>query len=238
MAHRGENVARFNVKPAVCAMMARSFPSFPYAFTVQPRYFFSREPEDGLYWFIVFQRDGEAGAFYVDLAATYEPDWKGVFPYPLGKWESLAQAKAGAPTIDALRHWYFYRNSKAGLQPILVEIEKDINQYGLSYLEWATRKLRSDKLLQCGLNAIRKRGLISFEIWQLYRNDLAATADWRNCKNPEFQWLRDQLREFADKARLDEDRRLMIDKIASDLLWSGVGAQREPTSPPPPSPRR
>ena len=214
--------SRFIVKPHVVSMMSIRFPQYQYIFTKDTRYFFRRESIDGIYEYVVFQRDGNAGAFYIDLATTYNPIWEGIVPYPLGKWASLAElVKIGRRGyIDALENWYFYRNSEELLHIILDEIAKDLARQGVFFFKKARNELKKDRVLQAGLDIIVKEGPIGAKALSKLNTDLEHAefklADTNNDSLDEMIHKINQHPKLRFRFNKNES---YVRKVACDLLY-------------------
>lgn len=214
------------VKPSLVTVMSEKFPDFPLHLTKGNRYFFSRSSNGKLFEHIVFQRDGKAGAFYVDLAITYDPDWRGNSPGPLGRWASLAELKRGRSFINAIEHWYTYGNSKDNLQQILGHIINDITRFGLPFFRDKRKELNSNAVLQHGFSIIQETGPLSQEEWEQLDADLKV-ANWHvtEIKNEKFEELKAKLNKYAKETKSSLEQ-LIIDRIAFDLLWIRFGEKR------------
>jgi hypothetical protein len=216
--------SHFAVKPHIMDMMASRFPEYRYVFTKEPRYFFQSQPIDGIYEFVVFQRDGRAGALYIDLVATYALEWDGFAPYPLGGWTSLAKlVKAGGKGyVDALEEWYSYENSKNQLISVLDQIASHLISHGKHYFLHIRKVLQSDRILQAGLQVLREvepfspRSLIELDA------DLKR-ANYRlsDTKNGTLDQMAREIKarlNFLTRLRAEE---IYVRKVACELLFLG-----------------
>ncbi len=216
--------ARFIVKPYVVDMMAERFPQYPYAFTKDPRYFFRSQPTDGIFEYVVFQRDGQSGAFYIDLAATYDSEWEGFVPYPLGRWASLARlVKAGRKgCIEALEEWYFYRNSRKHLHAVLDEIASHLISHGKPYFLHVRKVLRSDKVLQAGLKVLREAETVSVRSLMELDADLKrANHRLPDTKNETLDQMVGEIKAKLNfMTRIQAEERY-VRKVSCELLFLG-----------------
>ena len=201
-------------------MMDRAFAPFQYGFTIQPRYFFLHKLDDGLTHYIVFQRDGDAGAFYMDLAVPMSPNWRGVSPAgTAGKWNSLQQIKAGHHSIDAMDHWYFYRNSRRGF----LRFSTRFHLIWMSSVCHISKRLLSnfDQTLPFCNTASQSPGHSArdLEAWERLNEHRAYCCEQ---KNSDFIRLRDRLLRLQRKGLARTAP--MGEPIAWDLLWCGIGS--------------
>ena len=136
--------------------MEQNHPDFKFAWAKSIFYNFCRIHEDGLYDFILFQRDGKTGALAVEVATTYNPCWAGAGDRPMGRNTGLAYLKFGRTGwIEAERNWYIYKNLKPEFQLVLAEISGDLQLHAMDYFSRSAQELRSDLLLQYGLSLVR-----------------------------------------------------------------------------------
>ena len=179
--------------------MQRNHSDFKFAWAKSIFCNFRRLHEDGLYDCIFFQRDGQTGALAVEIASTYDPLWNGAQTFQLGRNTGLANLKFGKPNaIEAELNWYIYGNSKNQLNIILAEISGDLRIHAMNFFDESARDLRSDKLLQHGLELTRQLlPLNEKDQLQLVADLKAAQYMARNLQNHLYECLKAGLGEFA-----------------------------------------
>ena len=224
--------SRLLAKPHVVSMMSVRFPQHHFSFTRGVRYFFRRDAHERMYEFVVYQRDGKAGAFNVDLAVTYNPAWEGSIPNPLGSWATLRELarKRNRPFINALENWYLYRNSEDQLVLVLKEIASHLRSHGMRFFERARRTLKADTVLQAGLDALGEEGPIEDRLWSELNDDLArAKHILADVHNQTLDLMIKRITTRLTAAPPPGNKETHIRKVACDLLYYS----REIAGPPP-----
>lgn len=203
------------IKKDLLSHMEVNHPDFKFAWVKSVFYNFRRLHNDGLYDCIFFQRDGKTGALAVEVATTYDPCWDGEGASPIGRNTGLANLKFAKPNaIEAELNWYVYRNSKTDLNIALAEISGDLRIHAMDFFAKSAQKLRSDELLQHGLALVRSWKPLDENI------RLPLEADWKAgypLRNPLFQKLEADLREFAINAGISADD---VREYTSRLLYN------------------
>jgi hypothetical protein len=209
------------IKKDLLYHMESNHPDFKFAWAKSIFYNFCRVHEDGLYDFVLFQRDGKTGALAVEVATTYDPYWNGAGNRPMGRNTGLAHLKFGRSNwIEAERNWYVYRNLKDELNIVLAEISGDLRLHAMSYFDRSARELRSDELLQYGLSIV-----VQWEsLEEAHRSQLL--ADWnaapRHTENSYYQNLEAALRQFAvDGGHSADDVRSYVNRLLFNFTRPG-----------------
>jgi len=204
------------IKKHLLSHMAANHPDFKYAWAKSGFYNFCRPHEDGLYDFILFERDGEAGALAVEVATTYDPCWDGAGNHPMGRNTGLAYLKFGRKgSIEVELNWYIYHNTKEELNIVLAEISGDVRLHAADFFDRSAQELRADDLLRYGLSLVTQREPLD----EGCRSKLL--ADWhaapRHLENPLYQNLETALRQFAIDGGLPADD---VRSYVSRLLYN------------------
>ena len=206
-------------------MMDRSLPEFRFFGSSQVFYVFRRKGQGGLFEYIKYQRDGNAGALEVDLAVTYDPNWDlrttGLlgFDCPLKNFKQRGSLEIGGIAYSAAETWYSFGNDCARLQFILDNISNDLIEYGQAFFRQASLILESDSLLQYGLDLVRKWGLLTANQLITFQSEIEI-ANYRsyNIENLKLIRLEQQLRAYASELNITKEQRRYISPMAIQLL--------------------
>jgi hypothetical protein len=185
-----------------------------------------------MYEFVLYQRDGKAGAFYIDLAVTYNPAWDGFVPNPLGVWASLRELarKGNRAFIEAIENWYFYHNSEDQLVFVLKEIAEDLRSHGMCFLERARRQLKADAVLQAGLHVLAQEGPIEDRAWNELNDDLArAKHILADVRSRPLDAMISRITNHPRVGYQQSNQETHIRKVACNLLYYGRQIASPPT---------
>ena len=209
------------IKKDLIAHVEANHPDFKFAWAKSIFYNFHRKHRDGLFDFILFQRDGKTGALAVEIATSYDPCWDGAGNRPIGRNTGLAYLKFGRTGwIEAERNWYIYNNAKDQFNIILAEISGDLRLYAMNYFECSAKELRYDELLQYGLSLVAQwNPLEDTQCSQLL-------ADWRaaprHTENQLYRNLEATLRQFAtDGGYPTDDIRSYVNRLLYNFTRPG-----------------
>jgi len=218
------------IKKDLLSHMEANHPDFKFAWASESvLYNFCRVHDDGLYDSVLFVKDKSRNVLSLEIAATYDPFWKGQLTRPIAKARGLAFIKHGRNSLRAEQTWYVYGNSKDQLRVALTEISDDLRLYAMDYFFRSAEELRSNQLLQYGLSLVRN--------WKPFEETFRAKleADWlggRLKENPfwsTFQEVERLLLEFAINTGLptEDIRGYTIDLLCnfrrSDWSWANSG---------------
>ncbi len=214
------------IKPLIIEMMDRDFPEFRFVGSPSFFYVFRRKSQYDLFDYIKYQRDGKTGALAVDVATTYDPNWN-LYPtgpigldYPLVVYKNRRRIVTGAKSYLAEEPWYIYENDKSEFQTVLVDISKDLTNFGLKFFREAARTLESDQLLQHGLKQIRESGALSEnELAALQKNIEAANYRSVDISNEHLNYLKQNLLSYANQINASREKRHSISALAIRLLF-------------------
>jgi hypothetical protein len=188
------------VKATVVEMMRQQFPDFPLYLTKRPSYFF-RGVSNDLYQYVIFQRDGITGAFYVDLGITFDP------------------LRLGRQDVDASYLWYVYGNRPENLERVLLQIAQELHRYARPYFDRMADELTSDPLIQYGRAITQQRGrLTEGEKVRLVEDIQAAQYRIDRLENTIHTTIRNMLSDYADQQKVLVEP-YYLDRLAFDLIW-------------------
>ena len=204
-----------NTKRPIVEFFAQHLPEFQFIGEKRPNLVFQHSQPSGVHRCIALQRDGASHGLAVQVAATYNAQWRGESAYPLGIDTGLTNLRLRTNALDLMQQWHFYEPTPTGLQRTLTEIHRQFVELVPPFFEQAERQLLSRRLLQLAL--VEARTIPPAE-----RAGLREAIDAVECRvdrleHPAFVRLRDRLR-AAWSPDIPKEERQGTSRLAYDCL--------------------
>jgi hypothetical protein len=204
-----------NTKRPIVGFLAERLPAYRFMSERRPNLVFQSAQQNGIYRCIAIQRDSASHGLAVQLAATYNPRWRGEPAYPIGFDTGLANLKHHSQVIEAIKHWEFYEPTLTGLQRTLSEIHRQFQDLAPAFFKESENQLLSNSLLQIALT--ESKGISVEERSELQRALEAVKFRLARLEHPIFLRLRERLRE-AWTPDIPKEQRQATNRIAYDCL--------------------
>jgi hypothetical protein len=144
-----------NTKRPIVEFVAEHLPQYRFVPELRPNLVFQHLQPSGIYRSIAIQRDSASCGLAIEIAATYNPVWRGEPAMPLGLDTALVNLRLGARVVDAMKYWTFYEPTPEGLRHTLSEMHREFMRLAPPFFEQAERRLLSSRLLQVALAEAR-----------------------------------------------------------------------------------
>lgn len=135
------------IKRELIAYMFEYFLDFSFQGNRGNIYAFRRDNHDGIYDYIILQRDffeGEISLIISELASCYNSSWRGIPWFTIGYETDIQVLKTGKKYYDAISGWHKVGNCKEELNGLFSAIKSDIETYAMSYFSKSHEKLHAD----------------------------------------------------------------------------------------------
>jgi hypothetical protein len=200
-----------NTKRPIVDFIAQQLPDFHFVGERRPNLLFRWRLPSGIYRMIAIQRDPPSNGLAIELAVTYNPNWRGEPAAPLGLSTGLANLRLKSRMIEAIQHWFFYEPSVEGLLKTLQEAHTQFDQFSPKFFEEAEGSLMSRRLLQLALAGARS--VPAARLLGLGE----AKGRLVRMNHPAYLSLRDELRE-AWTPDIPREDRTWTNRLAYDCL--------------------
>lgn len=207
-----------NTKRPIREFFEQHFPQYRFVPELRPNLIFRQSQASGIYRCISIQRDSEYCGhcgLTTDIAATYDPNWRGGSAMPTGNCRSLAELRAGKTCLEVEKYWIKYKPTPDGLHQALSTILNEFCELSPAFFEQAEQRLLSNRLLQTALAESR---LIPLEMRiGLVEASAAVKHSVGRIEHPAFLKLRDAIRAEWTPDVSKEERR-WTSRLAYDCL--------------------
>jgi hypothetical protein len=204
-----------NTKRPIIDFFADRLPEYRFTSERRPNLLFQYRLPNGIFRMIAVQRDSPSNGLAVELAATYNPRWRGEPALALGVSAGLANLRLKSMTIEVLEHWFFYQPTPEGLRRTLEEIHRQFVSLSPEFFTAAENKLLSSCLLQLAL--AESRSTAPKDLAGIQQALEAANYMLADLDHPAYRRLRTKLQE-AWTPEVPKAERQMSNRIACDCL--------------------
>lgn len=136
------------IKKKFVDYMSRQFPDFSLKGSTSQFYAFCRENPDGIYDYIIIQREfyeGMIDLVITEVASCYNQSWKGIPWFTVGLETDIGVLITGKNHYDASTGWRRCKNSEEELPGLFEMIRKDIDKYVLAFFKKSHQTINEDK---------------------------------------------------------------------------------------------
>jgi hypothetical protein len=204
-----------NTKRLIVDFLADRLPEHRFMGERKPNLVFQYAQQNAIYRCIAIQRDSASHGLSVQLAATYNPRWRGEPAYPIGFDTGLANLKHRNHVIEAIKHWESYEPTLTGLQRTLAEIHRQFQDLVPAFFKESENQLLSNSLLQIALTESKRIPAEERSELQTALESVKFRLD--RLEHPIFLRLRDRLR-AAWTPDIPKEQRQATNRIAYDCL--------------------
>jgi hypothetical protein len=204
-----------NTKRPILDFFAERLPEYRFMGERRPNLVFQCQLPSGIFRMIAMQRDSPSHGLAVELAATYNPKWRGEPALPLGVSAGLANLRLKNMMIDVMEHWFFYEPTPDGLRRTLEEIHRQFTALSPAFFTEAENKLLTSRLLQLAL--AESRCITPSDLVGIQQALEAVRGKLADFEHPAYLGLKNKLQE-AWTPDVPKAERKMSNRIACDCL--------------------
>lgn len=204
-----------NTKRPIIEFYVEHLPQYGFVPELRPNLVFQHKQPSGIYRCIAVQRDSASCGLAVQIAATYNPFWRGEPAVPLGVDTALVNLRLGSRLVDAIRYWEFYDPTPEGLSLTLSKIHSEFVQLAPFFFQKSEKQLLSSRLLQVALSEARSvaaAGRVGLE-----EALMAVKHQVGKVEHPAFLRVRDVIR-AAWTEGIPKEERQWTSRLAYDCL--------------------
>ena len=136
------------IKKRLVEYMRKWFSEFLFEGGTSQLYVFRRGNPDGIYDYIIVQREffeGTISLVITEVASCYNKSWKGIPWFTIGYGTDIGVLITGKNSFNADTGWHRCKNDPEELQKIFDGIREDIDTYVLDYFEKCHEKIHTVK---------------------------------------------------------------------------------------------
>ncbi len=205
-----------NTKRPILDFFQEHFAEYSFSAERRPNLLFKKREQTAIYHCIALQRDNKSCGLAVEIAATYNPLWRGESAPPLGISSGLANLRLQQSSIEIMQHWRFYEPTAEGLMLTLKSIKREFDQLAPAFYSSADEQLLSNRILQLALNESAQMTLDECE--GLEEALSAAKLLLRNLQHPAYIRLRDRL-QAAWTSETPDRQRGWTNRLACECIY-------------------